>query len=628
VGINLASSQASNAVRKDNTKIGNVDAIAAEPPKKKRPQGHKLQFILFVALVTISALPVILLEAWVQQDAYQREVQTVREKHLLIARNLSGVLDRYITDVEEGFRAVVASADENGAHPAMTRLLRSLSFHHVCVLNSENQIIQSLMHQPTGETPVGISMPTLVNLRELATNFKGDILITDLIQDEGKSYFYLLKRLNHGRLAVGVLSTQFIRGVQQSITFGDRGHSMIVDRKGLVIAHPKKEWERTAKDASKISIVQKMMQGDSGVMTFYSPPMTADMIAGYTIVPRSGWGVMVPQPMKELRAQATEVRYFTLAISAFGILIAVMISWWLAKFLARPLVVVEQAATRIANGNTYAELEPLPAHSPKELESLHKSFSRMFDEIRDRQNSLLIARTQSEEANRAKSEFLANMSHELRTPLNAIVGFSELIKGEALGPISEPRYVGYADDILHSGYHLMGIIDDILDMSKIESGHSSPKKKSFDLSDVAGECVRMIAEQARQKSINFKSDLAKDIPLVVADERMIKQVILNLLSNAIKFTEANGSVALHTALDGNESYTISVADTSLGIAQENLDIIFEPFRQIESKTERQHGGTGLGLPLVKAMIDMHGGTLAIDSALGNGTTVTITLPLK
>jgi hypothetical protein len=261
VGINLASSQASNAVRKDNTTLGNVVSIPAHPPNKTRPQGHKLQFILFVALVTISALPVILLEAWVQQDAYQREVQTVREKHLLIARNLSGVLDRYITDVEEGFRAVVASADENGAHPAMTRLLRSLSFHHVCVLNSENQIIQSLMHQPTGETPVGISMPTLVNLRELATNFKGDILITDLIQDEGKSYFYLLKRLNHGRLAVGVLSTQFIRGVQQSITFGDRGHSMIVDRKGLVIAHPKKEWERTAKDASKISIVQKMIQG-------------------------------------------------------------------------------------------------------------------------------------------------------------------------------------------------------------------------------------------------------------------------------------------------------------------------------------------------------------------------------
>jgi signal transduction histidine kinase len=371
-----------------------------------------------------------------------------------------------------------------------------------------------------------------------------------------------------------------------------------------------------------------MMRGDSGVTTFYSPPMKADMIAGYTIVPRSGWGVMVPQPMKELRAQATEVRYFTLTISAFGILIAVMISWWLAKFLARPLVVVEQAATRIANGNTYAELAPLPLHSPKELESLHKSFARMFDEIRERQNGLLIAKTQSEEANRAKSEFLANMSHELRTPLNAIVGFSELIKGETFGPIKEKRYVGYADDILHSGYHLMSIIDDVLDMSKIEAGHSSPRKTRFDLSEVAGECVRMTAEQARQKSIQFKSDLSKEIPTVHADEKMIKQVILNLLSNAIKFTDANGSVTLRTALEGDENYTITVADTGIGITQENLEIIFEPFRQIDSTIERQHGGTGLGLPLVKAMIDMHGGTLVIDSEIDKGTTIVITLPLN
>ena len=239
-----------------------------------------------------------MLEAWVQQSAYQREVQTVREKHLLIAHNLSGVLDRYITDVEEGFRAAVASADENGAHPAMTRLLRSLSFHHVCILNSDNQEHQSLMRLPEGEKPIGLSPSTRSRLREIASRFKGDVLISDLIQDKGQSFFYLLKRLKHDRLAVGVLSTQFIRGVQRAITFGERGHSMIVDRNGIVVAHPKREWEKTAKDASKISIVQQMMRGDSGVMTFYSPPMKADMIAGYNIVPRSGWGVMVPQPMK------------------------------------------------------------------------------------------------------------------------------------------------------------------------------------------------------------------------------------------------------------------------------------------------------------------------------------------
>tara|TARA_Y100001936_G_scaffold247882_1_gene294652 strand:- start:10632 stop:12329 length:1698 start_codon:yes stop_codon:yes gene_type:complete len=556
----------------------------------------------------------------------EREVQTVTEKHLLIARNLSGVLDRYITDVEEGFRAVVATADSSGAHPAMGRLLRSLSFNHVCILDANNAVVQSLMDESQVSKPQGISRSTRVKLRDLVAGNNTGIVISDLIVDNGTPSFYLVKQLRHGHLAVGVLSTEFIRSVQRAIVFGDRGHSMIVDRKGRVVAHPKKEWERVAQDASKISIVQKMMRGDSGVMTFYSPPMQADMIAGHTIVPRVGWGVMVPQPMKELRAQATEVRVLTLAITGIGILVAVMISWWLAKFLARPIVIVEQAATRIANGNAYAELAPLPPQSPKELASLHSSIARMFDEIRDRQNSLLIAKTQSEEANRAKSEFLANMSHELRTPLNAIVGFSELIKGEALGPIKERRYVGYADDILHSGYHLMGIIDDILDMSKIEAGYSNPKRKKFDLSLTAGECVRMTAEQARQKSINFKTELAKDMPAVFADEKMIKQIILNLLSNAIKFTPANGSITLKTELDDKNNFLISVADTGIGIGQENLDIIFEPFRQVDSTIERQHGGTGLGLPLVKAMVDMHSGDLSIDSEVGTGTTITVSIP--
>jgi len=174
----------------------------------------------------------------------------------------------------------------------------------------------------------------------------------------------------------------------------------------------------------------------------------------------------------------------------------------------------------------------------------------------------------------------------------------------------------------------MSIIDDVLDMSKFEAGHSSPRKTRFDLSEVAGECVRMTAEQARQKSIQFKSDLSKEIPTVHADEKMIKQVILNLLSNAIKFTDANGSVTLRSALEGDGNYTITVADTGIGIAQENLEIIFEPFRQIDSNIERQHGGTGLGLPLVKAMVDMHGGTLVIDSEIDKGTTIVITLPLN
>jgi HAMP domain-containing protein len=171
------------------------------------------------------------------------------------------------------------------------------------------------------------------------------------MRENDKAVFYVVMALDDGELMIGSLDPAFIRQVQRSITFGERGHSMIVDATGRVVAHPNAEWEASSKDASKLSVVQKMMRGETGVTQFYSPPMAADMIAGHTTVPGVGWGVMVPQPMSELAARAREVRNATIIVSAIGIVIASVIAWLLARFLAAPIVAVARATSAVATGS-------------------------------------------------------------------------------------------------------------------------------------------------------------------------------------------------------------------------------------------------------------------------------------
>ncbi len=228
-------------------------------------------------------------------------------------------------------------------------------------------------------------------------------------------------------------------------------------------------------------------------------------------------------------------------------------------------------------------------------------------------------------ANRTKSEFLANMSHELRTPLNAIIGFSELIREQFLGPIGSPRYCEYAADIHHSGTHLLGIINDILDLAKIEAGKTELSEQPVKLRSLINACTMLTMGRAAESGI--KLDVECDDSLsFLADERKIKQVLINLLSNAVKFTSNGGRVTLVAKRDKDGALVISVADTGIGIAPDDLAMLFEPFTQIQSSQNRRFAGSGLGLHLSKAMMEMHGGTLNIASTPGIGTTVRACLP--
>ena len=217
------------------------------------------------------------------------------------------------------------------------------------------------------------------------------------------------------------------------------------------------------------------------------------------------------------------------------------------------------------------------------------------------------------------------MSHELRTPLNAIIGFSDMMCSEALGPLGSPQYLEYMKDINSSGQHLIQIINDILDMSKIEAGELTPIEDVFDFSRAAEMSVRLVADRAQKGEVTVLNTISADVAMVCADQRMIKQILLNLLSNAVKFTPEGGFVTLSAEAD-SLGFVFSVADTGCGIPEDKLEIILQPFGQADMTLQRNYEGTGLGLPLVKAMAELHGGSLEIFSRNGAGTTATVRLP--
>jgi signal transduction histidine kinase len=234
----------------------------------------------------------------------------------------------------------------------------------------------------------------------------------------------------------------------------------------------------------------------------------------------------------------------------------------------------------------------------------------------------------AELANRAKSDFLANMSHELRTPLNAIIGFSEILSGQHLGPLKNARYLEYSHDIHASGQHLLSIINDVLDMSKIEAGKLDIHEEEIPVGTLLASSVRMVRERARQQRIELVCKLASPDHVIFADERAMKQCLLNLLSNAVKFAPMGGAVTVEAAIDAENRTVLTITDEGIGMTQEEQERSLQPFGQAHSSTTRTYGGTGLGLPITKGLVEAHGGTMSIFSQPGEGTRVSITLPAE
>jgi PAS domain S-box-containing protein len=242
------------------------------------------------------------------------------------------------------------------------------------------------------------------------------------------------------------------------------------------------------------------------------------------------------------------------------------------------------------------------------------------------ESALRRAKEEADIANRSKSQFLATMSHELRTPLNAIIGFAEIMENQVMGPIGNEHYRSYISDIHLSGSHLLQLINDILDLTKAEAGMLELNEDLVDLGAAIGAVARVTSAPIEKAGLTLALDLPPQLPPLRADERKVRQVFFNLIGNSIKFTPAGGQIRVYGGLDPAAGLHITVADTGIGIAAEDLERVLQPFVQVDSSFARQHHGTGLGLPAVKAIMELHGGRIELRSRLGEGTKATVTFP--
>ena len=1043
----------------------------------------RLRYLLAAAFIVIATVPLLILGVWVQETAMEKELAAVSEKHLLLAQNLTAALDRYALDAKAGFGFFVESSADNQASPAKVELARGLGFRHFCIIDDSGRVISCL--DITDSFGVQIPAETLSRLRPYIPDT--GVAFSDVMADaEGRATVYLIQRLGTGRIALGALGLDYVRKLQKSIAFGRKGHSAIVDGRGNLLAHPNPEWQHQMKNIARVKPVAKMLKGETGVTTFYSPAIKKDMITGYTTVPSTGWGVMVPQPLEELEERAGDVQRVALALIFIGLLVAGVLSWLLSGLLVRPVEAVVQAAREIEGGNLEARVPKRFGFGPTEFGELGSAFNamardiatvmiqrkRVEDELRkahdelelrvqertrelteeiterkraetlqkgrnevlerlatgssleeilsllvttaeeinpDMRGSVLLlyddgkhlrhgaapnlpdfyneavdgiavaegvgscgtaafngevvivedvqshpywegfkeiaakadlracwsqpifsaegdvlgtfamyygeprkpspldleiietsarlagiaierkrmeaALTQSEErlrgaigslqegfalfdaedrlvalndeyrsvspgaqevlerggtfedviranvargiiteaqgreekfvqeriaqhrnpgqtilrrftdgswfmiqevrtpeggvacsfiditelkqaeealsdsrqrfkdfaevasdwfwemdgelrfsyfsgrnfkvtgykpddligktrreltkenlddekwqkhfadleahrpfhdfaydlttqegnslcisisgtpifdndgifkgyrgtgtditdqmqaeaalrdakeeaefASRAKTEFLANMSHELRTPLNSVIGFSDILKDIPAESFDNPKHREYIDDINDSGKHLLQLINDILDVARIERGLLELNETKLDVPLLVTSCQRLVNDRAFEAGLELTADVSKSLPALLADELRTKQILLNLLSNAIKFTPKGGSVNLKVDIDSENRFLLSVVDSGIGIAPENIETVLSDFGQVDGSLTRKHDGSGLGLPLSKKLAELHGGELVIESELGSGTTVTILFP--
>ena len=262
----------------------------------------------------------------------------------------------------------------------------------------------------------------------------------------------------------------------------------------------------------------------------------------------------------------------------------------------------------------------------QDLVVAHELLKQQYAQLQTANAELSRAKQKAEAASRMKTEFLANVSHELRTPLNSIIGFSEMINNEAHGAIGNDKYRSYVQDIHSSGQHLLGVVNDILDISKIEVGEFELQEDQVDVAETIETSLRIVHERAASAGITVTSDVASVLPVLRGDARRVRQILLNLLSNSIKFTASGGKVLVRAVGSDDGGISVSVTDSGIGIAAEDIEKAMMPFGQVDGRLNRKYEGTGLGLPLAKSLTELHDGRLTLKSAVGKGTTVTLDFP--
>ena len=601
----------------------------AAPVSAIRPPrfGLRMHHLLFIAFTLVAAAPIAVLAVWEGRTSFQNELDSVRERHLLVARNLTSTMSRYVKDLKAVVSLALESSTPETPITGLADLLTALEVVHICVLAPDGHVESWMPGLPSLDMPPP-GKKLIQELRATVPAGKTDAVLTNLHHDAGGNpVFYLVKPLPGGRLGIGVVRTRYLVSLQQAIAFGDHGHAVITDAKGQVIAHPLKDWVAASRDISGVNVVAAMIRGETGVNQFYSPAFHDDMIAGYAVVPETGWGVMVPQPITELRRRASQVNQMATVIAGVSFGAVAFISWLIALYLARPVRAVAATAEAVLDGNDEVSVPDFRGAVPREIRRLGLAFNTMLDELRRKAAETMQALRLAETSNQAKAQFLANMSHEIRTPLNGVVGMIELLGTTEMSP-AQRRYTEQATE---SSQALLRLVDDILDLSRIEVGRMKLEKVPFHLPSLLRDLRVLFTDQARAKGLTLTMSNPDDVNVdLVGDRHRLLQVLANLVGNALKFTPQGGIAIRVTSAEEPNARTrlrCEIADTGIGISAEKQCLIFDAFFQTDTSMTRRYDGTGLGLSIARHLCHMMDGELGVNSRVGSGSTFWFTVVL-
>lgn len=421
----------------------------------------------------------------------------------------------------------------------------------------------------------------------------------------------------------------YVKEIIDRIRTGGTGLVYVVDRKGHLIYHPGFPGDKIS-DFSSVRIVAKVKQGSSGAEKTFDPVSKTEVVAAYHPIDKWGWGVVTQRPIDEVLALLRKVSRILYISTALMLLLTAFLSYRWALMLDSSQRLLEERSElekQISDRSVQLESANHELHSKNvELYSMNEEFQAMNEELQQQQAEITETNRKLLDVSRAKSDFLANMSHELRTPLNSVIGFSEVLLDEMFGGLNG-KQKEYVANILESGRHLLALINDILDLSKVESGRMELELTTFSLKGLLDSALTIVRERALKHSLKLSCEIAPDAELTMeGDERKLKQILFNLLSNAVKFTEDGGSITIAARRKG-ELMEISVSDTGIGIRSEDLPRLFHEFSQLESAYTKEHEGTGLGLALTRRLVELHGGTIRVESEVGSGSTFSFLIPL-
>lgn len=612
--------------------------LSAIKTRFSRFSSPSLRLLILVVMLTVSVVPVSLFYKWVEQSTFKQEIAYVDENHLIIAKNLSAALSRYVVDMKSVFSLVVQNEENFGVYTKFQTALINYNLCHISIIDEQDKLLGQIngMMQHAMEIP---DPNLLIYLRDLAASANGEIAVSGIRTHAGQPHFFVVQQLPSGNIAVAPWDPKYIIELQKSIAFGDRGHSMVVDQDGLVVAHPNAKWQEISKDASKLSVVKAMMAGETGVMQFFSPPMQADMIAGYTSVPETGWGVMVPQPLSELADRARETQAGALVFATLEMLLIATISLWLSRVLSRPIQAISDTARKVSRGDLEAHVGELSGYTPNEIQRLAVNFDHMVDDLAKKTETLRRTLEKAEEisaeraqllklanqANEVKSQFVSMVSHELRTPLTSIKGSLELLESGALGELNGD-VKGMVAIAVKNSTRLAMMIDDLLDLERLDAGKMRYDFVNVTLADLIAESIEANKSYGVLNDVTLRALDIDHSATVKGDYNRLMQVMANLLSNAAKFSNPGGTVDVTLELT-DKNAKILVRDQGIGIPGSAKDKVFEKFVQLDSSDSRQVGGSGLGLGIAKMIVEKHGGQIGYSSETGQGSTFYFELPL-